>query len=114
MKLIAIMVSTLACGPQATAEPCLVFSKSELPAIRDRIDKEQDAVVWQDILARANDYCTPGSHRYADPDKLDAPRETIPGLRGAVCGLHFNSGKFRRGSTSGRSRQQMESSGPAG
>ena len=70
MALITLMVGTLACGPPATAEPCLVFSKTELPAIRDRVVEGQGIVVWQDVLARANDYCTPGSRRYADPDKL--------------------------------------------
>jgi len=86
MELIALMVGTFACSLPATAEPCLVFSKSELPAIRERVVEGQDAAVWQEILARANDYCTPGSRRYADPNELDRP---VEGARIQVLAHHF-------------------------
>ena len=55
MALSALILVTLVGIPPATTEPCLVFSKTELPAIRERVVEGQDAVVWQEILARAND-----------------------------------------------------------
>ena len=86
MELSVLILAALVGIPPETTEPCLVFSKTELPAIREQVVEGQGAVVWQEILARANDYCTPGSRRYADPEKLDEP---VAGARIQVLAHHF-------------------------
>jgi hypothetical protein len=88
MELIALMLSALSCScqAQARAEPCLVFSRMELPAIRQRVAAGQSALVWQELKARADDYCTPGSTRYADPEKVDEP---VEGMRIQVLAHAF-------------------------
>ena len=68
------------------AEPELVFSMSDVPALRERVKTGGHDVIWAEILARANDYCTPGSRRYGDPDGIDAP---VEGARIQVLAHHF-------------------------
>ncbi len=69
-------------GPQ----PCLLFSTAEISAIRRRLDESGNVATWQDILARASDYCSVNSSRYADPEALDQP---IEGVRIQVLAHHF-------------------------
>lgn len=56
----------------ASADPTLVFSKDDLPGFRERVKEGENARVWASILARAEEYCTPDSARFASPEKLDA------------------------------------------
>ena len=69
-----------------TAEPELVFSASDVPTLRERVKSGEHPVIWAEVLARANDYCTPGSRRYADPAQIDAP---VEGARIQVLAHHF-------------------------
>ena len=64
------VVAMWACACEAA--PALVFSKSDLPELRRRIESEELAPAWRDILSRATDYCTRGSKQYADPEKVDS------------------------------------------
>ena len=52
--------------------PSLVFSKDDLPALRQRIAGGDAAVAWEALKARADACCDPASPGYADPERLDA------------------------------------------
>ncbi len=56
----------------AAAEPMLVLSKSDLPALRERIQTGENARVWAAVLAEAETRCDPQSQGYATGEKLDA------------------------------------------
>ena len=55
------------------AEPVLVFGKSDLPALRDRITEGDNQATWSAIRTRADEYCDPASATYADPETIDDP-----------------------------------------
>ena len=77
MQLVALIVGTLTCAAPTAPEPCLLFAKTEIPAIRQRLAAEPNTALWQDLLTKANGYCTPGSSRFADPEQIDAPAEGV-------------------------------------
>ena len=74
--LLFVLVS-LTCASLAGPQPCLLFSKEEVPAIRQRLNKAHNTAIWQDILKKANDFCTPGSGKYADPATVARPVEGV-------------------------------------
>lgn len=47
--------------------PRLLFDRSQIGALRQRIEQPELAPVWKKILADAEAYCDPASPRYADP-----------------------------------------------
>ncbi len=59
----------------AHSDPTLVFSKSDLPQLRARVETGENARVWAAVLAEAEVLCDPESPGYASPEKLDA----VPG-----------------------------------
>lgn len=63
-----LVVSSLWCG---VSGPELVFSKAELPALRERLLQSPDATGWSELLKKAEEYCTPGSSHFADPQRVD-------------------------------------------
>lgn len=63
-----LVVASLWCG---ASEPELVFSKAELPALRQRVRQASDAALWSKLLGTARAYCTPGSPHFADPQHID-------------------------------------------
>ena len=65
-------VAAIASACVVSAEPTLVFSKDDLPALRARVETGENARVWAEILARAEGLCDPDSPSYASPEKLDA------------------------------------------
>jgi hypothetical protein len=65
------VTSCLLLASLAHAEPELVFSSQDLPAIRERVERDPHRKLWLEILAEAEAYCTPDSDRYADPAQVD-------------------------------------------
>lgn len=67
-----IRVSVLALVLLSTAVaaadgPRLLFDRSQIGALRQRIEQPELAPVWKKILTDAEAYCDPASPRYADP-----------------------------------------------
>ena len=52
----------------SAATPRLLFDRSQVDAIRQRIEKPELAPVWAKILSDAEAYCDRASNRYADPN----------------------------------------------
>lgn len=55
------------------AEPCLVFSKADLPTLQDRVKSGRCSEMWAAIRERADRYATPGTREFADPEHLCEP-----------------------------------------
>ena len=55
----------------AGAQPSLVFSRDDVPALQQRIAAPASAA-WAEVKARADAYCDRASGQYADPGSLDA------------------------------------------
>jgi len=55
----------------AGAQPSLVFSRDDVPALQQRIAGPASAA-WAEVKARADAYCDRASGQYADPASLDA------------------------------------------
>lgn len=58
--------------------PRLLFDRSQIGALRERIARPKLAPVWTKILADAEAYCNPRSRRYADPEN-PCPLSKDPG-----------------------------------
>ena len=57
------------------ASPRLVFTKLDLPTLRQRVTRSEYAPVWENIRQSARSYCDPNHADYADPDQLFSPGE---------------------------------------
>ncbi len=66
--LFAVLMLSLSARVGFAEAPRLLFDRSDLDSLRQRIARPQLAPVWKGILADAEAYCTPASSRYADPD----------------------------------------------
>ena len=62
-------------SPDDGASPRLVFTKLDLPALRQRVTTSEYASIWEDIRQSARSYCDPNHADYADPDNLFTPGE---------------------------------------
>ncbi len=65
---VSVLALVLLSTAVAAAEgPRLLFDRSQIGALRQRIEQPELAPVWKTILADAEAYCDPASPRYADP-----------------------------------------------
>ncbi len=55
-------------GESFAANPKLFFSQDDITALRAKRYEPHILPIWQNILARADAYCTPGSSSYVDPE----------------------------------------------
>ncbi len=65
-------------GIAGADSPRLLFERSQIGALRQRIAEPKLAPVWARILADAEAYCNPKSSRYADPQN-PCPLSQTPG-----------------------------------
>jgi len=63
-------VVLFAAGIVSAESPQLLFDRSQIDALRQRISQPKFAPIWSKILADAEAYCSPTSPRYADPKNL--------------------------------------------
>lgn len=66
-RVFALALVLLSTAVAAAAGPRLLFDRSQIGALRQRIEQPELAPVWKKILADAEAYCDPASPRYADP-----------------------------------------------
>lgn len=76
-RLTGLMLHLGLAAAAAGTGPCLVFGRAELPALRERLLGEAARPQWEELRAHAEGLCTPGSPRYVDPERIDAPREGV-------------------------------------
>lgn len=75
-KVLAILglLFVLATGTTRAESPCVLFDRSQLAELRQRIAQPQYAKLWSRVLAQAEAYCDPASPEYlASKDLLPAP-----------------------------------------
>ena len=60
-------VALLAANVVSAKSPQLLFDRSQIDALRQRITQPKFAPIWAMMLADAEAYCNPASPRYADP-----------------------------------------------
>jgi hypothetical protein len=58
---------TLGAGMVQADSPQVLFDRSQIPELRERIARPEFAPIWVRILKDAEAYCDPQSPRYADP-----------------------------------------------
>ncbi|MDR3708969.1 MAG: heparinase II/III family protein [Capsulimonadaceae bacterium] len=51
----------------AAKGPLLFFSASDVPALKEKIQSPEYAAIWKQVADKAQAYCDPKSHDYADP-----------------------------------------------
>ncbi|EIP96783.1 Heparinase II/III-like protein [Opitutaceae bacterium TAV1] len=65
-------------GPNAgvNPEPFLFFDTTDVPALKERINRTDYRKLWESVLGEAREYCDPSSSRYANPEAYAARAET--------------------------------------
>jgi heparinase II/III-like protein len=61
------LLLTLATSPAWAESPKVLFTRSQIPELRERVAQPELAPIWARILKDAEAYCDPKSPRYADP-----------------------------------------------
>ncbi len=83
------LVLSLVAGAASAESPRLLFDRSEIDALRQRIARPEFAPIWARILADAEAYCDPASDRYADPEDpyrfRDRQERMSQGRHDALC-----------------------------
>ena len=62
-----LLLVLLAAGVARAESPKVLFDRSEIPELRERVSEPELAPIWERILKDAEAYCDPESPRYADP-----------------------------------------------
>ena len=75
----------------AHAGPSLVFSKFDLPMLRERVKTGEFAAIWEDILRQARDCIDPKSPGYADAEQIDDVSAPKAQLMAATLGRRLNA-----------------------
>ena len=63
---VSLLLLTLTCTAQADS-PQVLFNRSQIPELRERIARPEFAPIWAGILKNAEAFCDPASAQYADP-----------------------------------------------
>ena len=61
------LLITLTAGTASAESPRVLFDRSQIPELRERIAEPDLAPIWTRVLKDAEAYCDPQSSRYADP-----------------------------------------------
>ena len=90
-SLVLALVLSLFAGAASAESPRLLFDRSQVSALRQRITQPEFAAIWARILADAEGYCDPASRGYADPaDPYPLPtpgKRMSPGRHNALLVL---------------------------
>ncbi|MBN2292487.1 MAG: heparinase II/III family protein [Pirellulales bacterium] len=73
---LALALLLVAAATARADSPQMLFCRSQIPELRERITQPEFAPIWRRILNNAEAYCDPKSPRYADPaDPYPLPKK---------------------------------------